>query len=264
MKKLILFLTVIFVLIIAGVAIAGSAKNTELPDKAKNNMPVLEKKVFIHYKKGFAKPGTDCGNGVCEPSENAKKCPQDCSEDIPEEPANSCYELMGKNLKLDVPENLVISPDLKLSAILDSAAEWDNNTSALLFDSHSVDKTADWDDDVPDGRNEFSYGDYPKDGVIAVTISWGYFSGPPWTRRIIEFDIMFDTDFEWGNADNDSSLMDLQNIATHEIGHGLGLADVYNASCNQVTMYGYSQEGEIIKRTLETPDILGLQELYGD
>lgn len=26
------------------------------------------------------KPGTECGNGVCEPSENSKNCPQDCAD----------------------------------------------------------------------------------------------------------------------------------------------------------------------------------------
>jgi len=57
--------------------------------------------------------------------------------------------------------------------------------------------------------------------------------------------------------------MDLQNIATHEIGHGVGLADVYQTACSEVTMYSYSTEGEIIKRTFETPDITGLQKLYG-
>jgi len=230
MKKLIIFLTVITVLVIAGAAIASSAKE---------NMPVLEKKVFIHYKEGFAnKPSTR---------------------------SSSCYAFMGRGLKLDIPEGLVISPDLDRSAIVASAGEWDNHTSASLFNSYTVDATANWDDDVPDGRNELSFGDYPQDGVIAVTISWGYFSGPIGSRRITEFDIMFDnTDFVWGDADVDSSAMDLQNIATHEIGHGLGLADVYQSSCNQVTMYGYSKEGDIVKRTLETPDIIGLQSLYGN
>ena len=57
--------------------------------------------------------------------------------------------------------------------------------------------------------------------------------------------------------------MDLQNIATHEIGHGLGLEDLYNVVCDQETMYGYSSKGEIKKRTLEQGDITGLQIMYG-
>ena len=57
--------------------------------------------------------------------------------------------------------------------------------------------------------------------------------------------------------------MDLQNIAVHELGHSFGLADIYSSSCAEVTMYGYSTEGETKKRTLEQPDITGIQKLYG-
>ena len=56
--------------------------------------------------------------------------------------------------------------------------------------------------------------------------------------------------------------MDLQNIATHEIGHGIGLGDLYN-TCTQETMYGYSTEGDVSKRTLNSGDISGLQKIYG-
>jgi len=56
--------------------------------------------------------------------------------------------------------------------------------------------------------------------------------------------------------------MDLQNIATHEFGHGVGLNDVYQTDCSLVTMYGYSDYGETQKRTLEPPDINGLLTLY--
>ena len=59
------------------------------------------------------------------------------------------------------------------------------------------------------------------------------------------------------------NVMDIQNIATHEIGHTLGLSDLYTTSCSPVTMYGYSWNGDTTKRTLESPDITGLQKLYG-
>ena len=82
---------------------------------------------------------------------------------------------------------------------------------------------------------------------------WGYFSGPPSEREIIEFDIMFDTDYHWGDADVYWDVMDLQNVATHEFGHGIGLDDYYE--CELETMYGYSTYGETIKRDLYYGDV---------
>ena len=99
-----------------------------------------------------------------------------------------------------------------------------------------IDYSSTWDDDSPDGRNELLFGNYSKSGVIAVTIIWGYFSGPPPWREIIEFDILFDTDYTWGDASTDTTVMDLQNIATHELGHGFGLADLYESSASEETM----------------------------
>lgn len=57
--------------------------------------------------------------------------------------------------------------------------------------------------------------------------------------------------------------MDLQNIATHELGHGFGLADLYESNASEETMYGYSTEGEIKKRSLYSGDIAGIHDLYG-
>ena len=43
--------------------------------------------------------------------------------------------------------------------------------------------------------------------------------------RDASFPLLFDTNFAWGDANIDSKKMDLQNIATHELGHGIGLQD---------------------------------------
>tara|TARA_Y100000310_G_C20612418_1_gene778733 strand:- start:832 stop:1008 length:177 start_codon:yes stop_codon:yes gene_type:complete len=56
--------------------------------------------------------------------------------------------------------------------------------------------------------------------------------------------------------------MDLQNIAVHELGHSVGLGDIYTDACSTVTMYGYSVYGDVEKRTLEQPDVDGLQKMY--
>jgi hypothetical protein len=56
--------------------------------------------------------------------------------------------------------------------------------------------------------------------------------------------------------------MDVQNIAAHELGHAVGLADVYEAECADVTMHGYSDYEETQKSSLEEPDIIGINTLY--
>jgi hypothetical protein len=221
--------------------VVPSGQTVVVPDQAINNSPVLEHMIFIHYKDGFVKPGS--GN------QNPK--------------ATACYGFISKGAKLKSAKNLTINPSLDASKIMASAATWDAQTSSSLFDGYSIDPTANWDESAGDGRNEFSLGNYPQEGVIAITSIWGNFSGPPQSKEIVEFDILFDTDFAWGDATINPALMDLENIATHEIGHGVGLGDIYQTSCNLVTMYGYSTEGEIIKRTLESPDIAGVRSLYG-
>lgn len=141
------------------------------------------------------------------------------------------------------------------SALADACDEWDSHTAPNLFEDFNVgDGTA----GIRDNTNLITFGNYPQDGVIAVTYTWY----DPGTKRAVESDILFDTDYKWGTT-GDSSLMDIRNIATHEMGHTLGLSDIYTDSCNTVTMYGYSTEGDTGKRDLELPDITGLQKLYG-
>jgi hypothetical protein len=231
----------------------SKADNSPVIEKEDNNLnlmpPGLEKIVYIHYKKGFAKPSW-AGGGEKE---------------------SKCYDFLARGAKWKtLPVNYVIDPDnpdglteeFITSAIHAGAEEWDNHTSAELFGTYSIDYNASWDSDQPDGRNELVFGDYPEEGVIAVTVVWGYFSGPPSLREIKEFDVLFDTDFTWGDATIDP-VMDLQNIATHEIGHGAGLDDLYSTDCSEQTMYGYSDYGETKKRDLASGDIAGIQELYG-
>jgi len=245
------------IVLIAGVfAPIISVASAGKPDKVP---PPLEKRVFIHYRKGFGRPPW-AGGG--KPKEDSGQ-----------------YKLLGKGVEWkNTPVTYVIDPDnpdglteqFIVDAIFASAEEWDANTETELFDeTYAIDHDSSWDDESPDGNNELLFGDYPQEGVIAVTIIWGYFSGPPPLREIIEFDIMFDTDYTWGYAGETSEtelgemIMDLQNIATHELGHGAGLADLYDSSASDETMYGYSEYGETKKRTLYKGDIAGIQELYG-
>jgi len=213
--------------------------------QAPDNSPVigengeLERVDFIHY----AKPAN--------PGKPAK--------------TDQCYKLMGvkwKSFPIDYeinPNNLdSLSESFVTSAISASAETLDDATSVELMNNvPGINPAARY--GVQNYENAIVFGDYPNDNVIAVTSVWY----TPRGRQIVEFDILFNTRFNWGDANQNSSLMDLQNIATHELGHGVGLSDLYNSTCAEVTMYGYSTEGEIKKRTLEIPDINGLRALYG-
>ena len=168
-----------------------------------------------------------------------------------------CYKLSG--WKWTTPIKYTINTEDKSTfsgPIIAAASEWDSRTSKDLFSSPSEGPTQ-W-SQYNDGTNSILFGNYGTTGVIAVTRTWYNRA----TKTAVESDILFDNDFAWGNATADSTKMDLQNIATHEIGHTLGLSDVYTTSCTAVTMYGYSRNGDTEKRTLETPDIVGLLKIY--
>lgn len=257
MKKIILGVVIIaVVLTISGVASATilipaadqAKENSQAPENSSIITETaagewgLERINFIHY----AKP-TNPGKPVKPPK------------------TETCYKLMGvKWTTLPVsyvinPENLQgLGEDFITSAVSSSAETWDAATSEELFNNtYTIDYDVEY--GVQDYRNAIDFGDYQQDGVIAVTSVWYTRVG----KRIVEFDIRFNTDFAWGDATNNSSLMDLQNIATHELGHAVGLSDIYSTSCSYVTMYGYSNYGDIEKRDLAQPDITGLQKIYG-
>lgn len=263
MKKIFLgILITLTVLAISGVATAGMLIPAD--NKAKENgkadippvieptaigewnltPPGLEKIEFIHYKKDFAKP---------EPAKapKAPTCYKFLTVSKVKWPSTVSYVINPVNPRQTLDETFVTS------AISTSAKTWDDATDKELMNGYTVDRLATY--GVRDYKNAIVFGNYPTNGVIAVTTVWYN----PVTKAIVEFDVEFDTDYIWGDANVNKNVMDLQNIATHELGHGVGLADVYDSVCLTVTMFGYSDYGDIIKRTLEAADIKGLQTLYG-
>jgi len=177
----------------------------------------------------------------------------------------TCYKLMGVKWP-SLPVSYVINPenpqnltqDFVTSAISAAAETWDKETASELFNNtYAVDSGARY--GVQDFKNAITFGSYSNANVIAVTSVWFTRVG----KKIVEFDMLFNTNFGWGDATVNPALMDLQNIATHELGHAVGLSDIYSTSCSAVTMYGYSNYGDTKKRTLEQPDIKGLQTMYG-
>lgn len=216
----------------------------------------LQQVIFVHYVKGKAKPSGDRGY----------------------------YKLIGAKWQAwQMPVAIEVNPggsglseDFVKEAIHIAAEEWDDGAYSRMWGidwsgvapnlfndtiattSKGYDDLA-WTKDKLDGCNTIVWGNYPTEGVIAITILW-YDRA---TKTIIEFDIVLDMDYVWGDATSNSSVMDLQNIVTHELGHAIGLGDVYQSAAYQETMYGYSSEGEISKRDLYIGDKQGVTKLYG-
>jgi len=213
--------------------------------------PELQRVVFVHYagKKPPKPPGGE----------------------------NSYFKLIAGGVKWRSTATIEVNPtnsDLSSKSVLDavtvSAEEWDDGqysgwggVSPNLFQVNTKlsEKTYDdlaWTSGKLDGANTLVWGNYPTSGVIAVTIMW-YNTA---TKTMVEFDMVFDTDYAW-SISGEAGKMDLQNIATHELGHGAGLSDLYSNAAYQETMYGYSDFGEVSKRDLYAGDIQGITRLYG-
>ena len=99
--------------------------------------------------------------------------------------------------------------------------------------------------------------------TLGSTFVWfSKFSG-----EVLEVDTIFNKKLPWANFSNSPDCQnsfdayDLQNIATHEFGHWVGLDDLYDDSDKDLTMYGFGAGGEVKKRTLGRGDISGKDEL---
>lgn len=177
---------------------------------------------------------------------------------------SSCFTFLG-NARWRVTEDYVLDATSRSfgTSITDSFETWDAEVSFNVFGMEDISATVDGPDTVsPDGKNEIMFGIVESPGAIAVSIVWGIFSGPPSQRRIVEYDVIFDdVDFAWATTGS-PGVMDVQNIATHEFGHCLGLGDIYDSTCSEETMYGFAVGGETKKRDLNSGDITGVRKLY--
>jgi len=81
------------------------------------------------------------------------------------------------------------------------------------------------------------------------------------TKEIAGFVIRMDSDDSWviGSV---LTKFDVENVASHEFGHVAGLGHGNSPKSGCLTMYKFSTDGEIQKRTLGLGDKLGMDRLY--
>lgn len=259
------FLLVIFSLVLAVPAGAIGPRDFSLPEKAvevSNGVFSLGRAYDIKsdsfvegyaivHKKGNAKGGN--GGGSAKPPKNS---------------GPTCYAALAKGAVWKSVEPWesyaggVLDQNVVLSLLNISIDTWEDAAGANILGEGGIGTGTVTDPYIFDDINQVSFGNLDSN-TIAVTVVWGIFSGPTFRRELVAWDQVYNTDYQWtDDALVDTEKMDFWNIAIHELGHSMGLADIYDSSCNEVTMYGYGVNGEIIKRDLTTADITGINTLY--
>ncbi|MFC2010077.1 matrixin family metalloprotease [Chloroflexota bacterium] len=244
MRKVIVALLVMAILVLSfppSMVLAESEKKPITP-------PELKSITFIHYAKPDKPPGK----------------PDKPDEPPLPEPDNSAYVLLGIYLTDTVTYqvNPDGAPEGVLAEIQSSFETWDTETGNELFIFSSLTNQSGLN---LDGQNTVSWRRIAPRSTIAVTRLWY----DTVTGQIVEFDIAFNAFLKWGIDPDDegpislSKQYDVQNIATHEVGHVVGLADLYEDQYRELTMYGYGRTGEVIKISLEEGDMAGARYLYG-
>ncbi len=192
-----------------------------------------------------------------------------------------------------VPGNLANGQDdaktAAAKAICKAANTWDSQTNEDLFlgiDNNNDPSTGNAavaittytpkysNRPAQDGKNTEAWttGFGKGSSILALTITW--YSNSKSDKvvsydgvsrsKVLESDCWYNANFNWRIApDGDTSkgAYDVQTISLHELGHTLGLSDLYAKSNSDKVMYGYNDGS--VKRTLTTQDIAGLQKLYG-
>lgn len=196
--------------------------------------PTLEKMVFLDFAapSHHGKSNDACGDG------------------------SGKYSVFSGGLKwksFPVLYNIDAPSAAAKSAVVAAFNEWDNeeHPAGTLFS------------ELTSGSADINVFWAPIDGpgnVLAQTTFWYN----PFTKEITYAEIAFDSGDRWFVATSQScsavgSEFDIQNVATHEIGHALGLGHVNHAA---LTMYRYASPGETLKSSLGSGDQRGLDRLY--
>ena len=178
-----------------------------------------------------------------------------------------CYAVMATGAKWKSLEDWTVFPansgldsNFLLANTASNIGKWETAAGANILGQGTFGAGVATDPYVLDNKNEVSFGSLDGN-TIAVTVVWGFFGGPTFSRSLVAWDQIFNTNYPWSTS-GEVNKMDYENISSHELGHAMGLADIYNSSCSDVTMYGYASFGETNKRTLEVADVTGINLLY--
>lgn len=189
---------------------------------------------------------------------------------------STCYAFIGNGAKWKSAEDYIVdstnlsgmSPNYVEATIATATGLWNSEVSgSTIFGSQTAGGVDGADTATPlDDKNEIYFADISDPSIdsnntIAVTVTWGIFSGPPRNRRLVEWDQVYNEAFTFGDASINTGIMDFLGIAAHEVGHAAGM-DHPESTCIDETMYAYASNGEVKKRDLNDGDKAGIKALY--
>jgi len=236
---------------------------------------VIEGIMAYHHNKGSHQNGGPPGKGN--------------GDDDPPAPTNTCFSFLADGLKWKKAERWLVNPsnireldESQIELILsNSITKWENEAGKNILGKGTVTyDTLSADTAFPtDGLNEVYFADISDEGVIGVTIIWTQTSSfLPVRSQIFEWDQIYDdVSFDWTfdpSQAGEAVKMDFENIATHELGHSVGMGHPViqdndndqvpddDDPCIPETMYAFADFGETNKRDLHDGDKFGVQQLY--
>ena len=170
---------------------------------------------------------------------------------------SSGNEIKWSNKKMTFKVNAAGGPTNAVKALKAAAATWTNVSSCSFKFTYGGTSTSTAAANKSDGVNLLNFGNSGKTSILAENYYFYYVA----TGYMAESNIKFNTYYKW-STNLASGTYDLQNVATHELGHALSLADLYGSTDKEKTMYGYCDKQETKKRSLASDDINGIRHLY--
>ena len=187
----------------------------------------------------------------------------------------AAYWLMGRKwtqtdpqVKMSIKDDALfastgMSRVAALAAVSAAANTWDDSTPRNLFFDLGANftNTVNW---KYDHINNMAFTPYATGcSALAATGVWYKTQGIPAGQMypIVESDMTFNSNLKWTTT-GESGKLDFQSVVLHELGHTVGLGDLYSKvqfkSDTRQVMHYYSG----VKRTLGNGDIYGLWMLY--
>jgi hypothetical protein len=141
----------------------------------------------------------------------------------------------------------------------DGAAGWNHANFTFTFGANACSSGGIY--PLPNNVNQVDFGSRLGAGVLAETTSWFASNNPADT---LECDMRFSNAFSWytGTSTPPGTQYDWWTVATHEMGHCLGLDHESRLTNPKPVMYPSVAAGEV-RRTLTSDDSAGRDAIYG-